>query len=349
MRVGEDHLERRDDLLGLRTAADVQEVRGAAAGLCDDVESRHHEARPVPQDAHLAVELDVGHAALAGHLLLRISRLHVAHGSGVRVLVERVVVDRDLGVERAQHALRRHDQGVDLDEHRVLRAEAAVERLQDLRDLLVLLRRDPGRERELARDPWVVAGERIEVHPRERLRTLRRDLLDLDAALRREHQQRPLGAAVEGDREVVLTLDLGGLLDPEPPHDVAGDVEPEDVTGELLRLVRVLRELDAAGLAAPAGQHLRLDDDGASELLGGGASLGGRQRDAALGDGDAVAGEQFLALVLVEVHAVRFLIGEGRESEDRRLPAYLTVIEARTRRVFGKGRWSAFSEFLSSW
>ena len=62
-------------------------------------------------------------------------------------------------------------------------------------------------------------------------------------------------------------------------------------------------DLDAAGLAAAAGQHLRLDDDAAAaERLGAGSSLFGRVRDAALAGRDAVAGEELLALMFVEIH-----------------------------------------------
>jgi hypothetical protein len=49
---------------------------------------------------------------------------------------------------------------------------------------------------------------------------------------------------------------------------VAADVEPEDVVRLALRVRGVVRELDAARLAAPAGQHLRLDDDLTPELVG---------------------------------------------------------------------------------
>ena len=42
---------------------------------------------------------------------------------------------------------------------------------------------------------------------------------------------------------------------------MAADVEPEDVLRLLLGVGRILGELHAAGLAAAAGQHLRLDDD----------------------------------------------------------------------------------------
>ena len=140
------------------------------------------------------------------------------------------------------------------------------------------------------------------MEPHERLGALLGDLLDVDAALRREHVEQPLRAPVEREREVVLLRDVGGLLDPEPPHDVAADVEPEDLLRPLLGLVRVGGELDPAGLAAPAGEHLRLDDDRASEHLGRLACLGGGRREPPLGDGDPGALEELLALVLVEVH-----------------------------------------------
>jgi hypothetical protein len=61
--------------------------------------------------------------------------------------------------------------------------------------------------------------------------------------------------------------------------------------------VGVLGDLDAAGLAAPADQDLRLDDDRVADLVGrgdrlihGGGGSSGR-------NGDAVSGEKLLALV----------------------------------------------------
>ena len=62
-------------------------------------------------------------------------------------------------------------------------------------------------------------------------------------------------------------------------------------------------ELDPAGLAAAAGQHLRLDDDLAAELLGRLPRLGGRRRQPPVAEtGMPMAREELLALVLVEVH-----------------------------------------------
>ena len=80
------------------------------------------------------------------------------------------------------------------------------------------------------------------------------------------------------------------------------DVEAEDVVGERFCFVRVAGELDAAGLAASAGQHLGLDDDLAGEHLGSRACLGRRARHAPVGDGYPKAREELLALVLVQVH-----------------------------------------------
>ena len=58
--IGEDHLDRRGDRLGLGPAAGVEEVGRRAAVEGDEVERRHHEAGAVAEDPDVAVELDVG-------------------------------------------------------------------------------------------------------------------------------------------------------------------------------------------------------------------------------------------------------------------------------------------------
>jgi O-succinylbenzoate synthase len=88
-----------------------------------------------------------------------------------------------------------------------------------------------------------------------------RHLLDLHAALGREHAQVQLVRAVQGEAGVVLLGDVRGVLDPQPLDHVALDVEAEDVAGVQPGLVRVRGQLDAARLAAAPDLHLRLDDD----------------------------------------------------------------------------------------
>ena len=229
--------------------------------------------------------------------------LGVAELGDVGMAVERAVVDRELRVERLHLAVGRHDQRVDLGEHRVALDEAAVELPDDVGDLLLLGRvLDAGAVDEPPRDPGLEALERVDVQAHERVGVVRGDLLDLDAALRREHEERLLRATVERDREVVLLRDVGGLLDPDLLDDVAADVEPDDVPRLLLGVGGILGELDAAGLAAAARQHLSLDDDRAAELLGGRARLLRRRREPPLGDGDSELLEELLALILVEIH-----------------------------------------------
>jgi hypothetical protein len=194
---------------------------------------------------------------------------------------ERVVVDRELRVERLHLAGRGDDQRVDLAEHRVELDKSLVELPDDRGDLLLLVGiLDAGAVDQPPRLPRLEALERIDVQPDERVRRGRSHLLDVHAPLGREHEEGRLHTAVERDREVVLLRDVGGLLDPELLDDVAADVEAENVAGTRLGLLGRVSQLDAAGLAAAAGEHLRLDDHGAAELLGCSARLlrGGRRR-----------------------------------------------------------------------
>ncbi len=262
LRVAGDDLQRVDDALRVAAAAEVAEVRRLAAGQGDDVERRHREPGPVREDADRSVELHVGDALLARGALLGRIGLGIAHLPDVGVPEEGVVVDGELRVERLDLAGGRDDQRVDLAEHRVELDEGLVQLPDDRRDLLLLLRvLDAGAVDQPPRLPGLEALERVDVQADERVGARGRNLLDVHAALRREHEQRLLRAAVEGDREVVLLGDIGGGLDPELADDVAADVEAENLLRALLRLVRPLGELDPARLAAPAGQHLRLDDD----------------------------------------------------------------------------------------
>ena len=71
---------------------------------------------------------------------------------------------------------------------------------------------------------------------------------------------------------------------------------------EVVRLLGILRELDAAALAAAAGVDLRLDDRPAAEALGDLPRLGRAVGDLAARHGDAVSREDRLGLVFVDFH-----------------------------------------------
>src|SRR5262249_44898960 len=154
------------------------------------------------------------------------------------------------------------------------------------------------------------ALERIGVKSGQCIGVLLRDLLDLDPALGREHVQELLRASIERDRQVVLLRDLRRTFDPELLHHVAADVETEDVVRTLLRLRRIVGELDAARLAATAGQHLRLDNHWAAELLRGSTRLLRRRRKTTFRNGDTEARKELLALILVEIHGAGLYLPE---------------------------------------
>ena len=131
-------------------------------------------------------------------------------------------------------------------------------------------------------------------------------------------------AAVVGDGEVDLLLDGGGFIHQHLADRQPLDLHPQDLGGELLGLVRVLGQLDAAGLAAPADQHLRFDDNAATQFFGDCLGLGCGGRHPPLGDRYAILGKDLFGLIFVQFH-VSFLV-QARLQAD-----YITRISANSR------------------
>ena len=80
------------------------------------------------------------------------------------------------------------------------------------------------------------------------------------------------------------------------------DVHAEDGAGVLLELHPILRELDAAGLAAATDQHLRLHHNGVAELLARRHRFLDGRGWLAIGHGHAVLREELLSLIFEKVH-----------------------------------------------
>ena len=102
--VAQDQLEGFLDLLLVRAAARVEEVRRLAAAVVDHVERRHREARAVHHAADVAVEADVGEIDLVRRALARVLLVGIAQLRDLGVPVERVVVEVELAVEREEIA-----------------------------------------------------------------------------------------------------------------------------------------------------------------------------------------------------------------------------------------------------
>ena len=91
--VAEQNFEGVRDLLGIGAAADIEKVRGHAAGVLDDVHGRHGQAGAVDHAADVAVELDVVQAVLRSLDFERIFFGDVAQFAQIGMAEERVVVE----------------------------------------------------------------------------------------------------------------------------------------------------------------------------------------------------------------------------------------------------------------
>ncbi len=205
--IGGDDLERRRHLVLGGAAADVEEVGGAFAVELDDVHRRHGEAGAVDHAADRAVERDVVEVVFRGLDLLGVLLGLVAQRHDVGMAIERVVVERNLGVEHFELAAGGDDQRIDLQHRHVLGDEGRVE----LGDQGLGLFGEIAGQAERARRGAAVmrhdAGRRIDREGMDLFRRLVRDVLDVDAALGREDEGDAAGDAVDQRREIELLVD----------------------------------------------------------------------------------------------------------------------------------------------
>ncbi len=251
-------------------------------------------------------------AASLGLALARVFLRGIALLAEIGVAEERVVVEADLGVEREELFVLQHDQWVYFRERAVRLDEAARERRHEADGGADLLLRETQTEGEAPPLVGREAHRGVDGLAQDLLRRARRHLLDLDAALGRRHDGHPPALPVDHHAEVHLARDGAALLDEEPAHHPAlrpGLVRdqrlPEELRGGGARRRRVPHQLDAARLPAPAGVDLRLHDAREAEALGGGDRFVDLEARLAVGDRDAVAAQQVLRLVLVDVHRRR--------------------------------------------
>ena len=216
-----------------------------------------------------------------------------------------VLVQRHLAVQGDDLALGGLHQRVDLDQGGVLALVHLAEQLQHAGDLGGVVTVEPGGGDDLVGLGLVDADVRVDRDPGQRLGTLDGELLDLHAALSRAHGEVAAVGAVEQQGEVVL---LGDVRRPSAIITFCTTwplmSRPRMSGGLLGRLLRGLRDLDAARLAATAGLDLCLDHhDRAADLRRRGRRLLRGDGGDAAQDGNPVFLEDVSRLVLVQIHS----------------------------------------------
>jgi hypothetical protein len=98
--IGQDDLKGGGNLFLRRAAADIEEVRGPAAVVLDDVHGGHGQAGAIDQAGDVPIKTDVVEIVLAGRDFAWIFFGFVAQCRDLRLPKERVVVEVEFRVER---------------------------------------------------------------------------------------------------------------------------------------------------------------------------------------------------------------------------------------------------------
>jgi len=235
------------------------------------------------------------------------------------VAVERVRIEAHLGVEHQQLAIR-FGQRVDFDHRAVERDESVIELLaEDLR-LLVQVALQLEAKGERAAVVGHEAFRRVDGDRGDLFRGFVGNVLDAHAAFGGSDHGDAAGGAIDQHRQVVFLADVDAVGDVEAVDllaGVAGLDRHQGVAQHVLCVsfdfLKALGQADAAlgigaeflerALAATTRVDLALHHiERSGKLLGRFDGFGNGHGGDALGNGNAELGEQFLALILVNVH-----------------------------------------------
>ena len=312
VRVGQDDVEAVGHHLGRGAAADVEEVGrlDAAvllAGVGDDVQGRHDQARAVADDADLAVELDVVEVLLLGLLLERVGRGDVDERRVAGLAEVGVVVEGHLAVEGEDRCRRRRSESASgLTSTSVASASTNVcpQADQDRGDLLGDLGREAAGGRR-SRAPWPSSTPAM-ASTGTRASASGRSTASCSISMPPSRTPSPGRCGWPG--RAGRRRSTPGLMSAPGSTSTRWTVwplmsMPRIASAAAFGVGRRLGDLHAAGLAAAADLHLRLDDGHAADAT---PRLPRPRRgigDLAEADRHAVRGEELLGLVLEQIHA----------------------------------------------
>ena len=231
---------------------------------------------------------------------------------------QRVVIQVDLGIQRHQVAAAGDNQGVNLHQRTVVVGEYSAQVAHDACAGLGLSafqaqlgRQAPGLKGHKAHD-------RVNDFVMDVLGSGGGNLFDVHATRRAGQKDRASSNPVDGDGEIQLSGYVGQCFDQDVVHrrpfrtGLRGDQTfGQQRVGDLAGFVRGVDNFDASAVAAAPGVYLRLQHGPPIEVRRGFPGFFAAGRQAALRDGNAVTGEDFLGLVFVDPHRRSWLVPSG--------------------------------------
>src|SRR3990172_6520573 len=215
-------------------AAHVEKIRRPPAVKSDGVHGGHGESGAVDDAPDIPFERDVVEAMSGGFDFLGVFLVEITQVADVRPAVDGVVVKLHFRVQREQLAVQGNGQGIDFNQHGVVVAEAAVQRLHQLHRGGQLLAAQSQMHGDLAALEVEQSDRGVHRFAHDARRLVARGLFDLDAAPLPRHYGHTLAGAVDDQAEIGFARDVDGLLDQHALHEfplgagLGGDQGPAD-------------------------------------------------------------------------------------------------------------------------
>jgi len=235
----------------------------------------------------------------------------VGHVAQLRLAIDGVAVDVDLGVQAVQIAVGLDHQRVHFQQGQVIVLEQLGEADEDVYELLDLVTLEAQLERQFARLEGLRAYQRIDGGLEDLLGRVVSDFFDVHATFGRRHEDDPATGAIDHGAQVELLVDIGARLDQNLADRltigiglVGHQTLVEPLLGERSGLILAANQLYATRLATSTGMHLGLDHPlCAADLVAGFRCFLRAIYRIAFGHGQTVFSEQLFTLVLVKIHA----------------------------------------------
>ena len=245
-------------------------------------------------------------------LLKRIDMHRIREPIPPIVAERRIVVQRDLGVQRTQRLGRFviwiTDLGkrVDLNKRSVIVFEALPHLQQNLCGLINIGMVETNAFSHFGGRFEVEILKRVNMQTLDGFRMLLSDLLNLSTAIRCGKHIEITGGTIHGNGDIVLVKNVLCLGYQHAANLVLVNGHRQDAFGCKNSLIAILRQLDTASLTAMTNLHLSLDHIGVANLIGSLSHFVRVLREHCFRRWNTLLFKQLPSLILIEIHGFFF-------------------------------------------